>query len=170
MPRNAKKPKLIRPKIRARSTIGFQIQLVLFDIKFRLTAAAIEVAIQHFGARAFHVGSHEANVRAVLRHFHFGHDATCTRPTLGLIRERMIEMCRAFGVLKQFARGRKMRLHVLIEYGIAGQTIAIMHVCLGLGPSHDFGIREVRIAAQHKNRLGPLLPQISDQPFDNAAH
>jgi hypothetical protein len=64
-----KKPELIRSEAVTGSPVGFQVQLMIFDIKLVLAPGAVYFLIQHRRFGGFHVGNDKTDIFAVLGKF-----------------------------------------------------------------------------------------------------
>ena len=159
-----KQPELISLEAMTGRAIRFQVEFVILDLIFCLTASTVNLLVEHLGAGVLHVRHDKAGVDPLGGHLDLDHHAARTRPRRGLVTCRVeardlapITLIGPFGLLDYLPRQ-------LRQHAIAGQTGHITEVRLLLDPLPHLGVGKGTIAAKDQQGVGPGLanPAMTD--------
>ena len=151
-----------------RGAIGKQIQLLLLDAVFHLTAGTVSLLIEGLSGVVVgrQGGDHEAEIGSSVQHFGFGYHPTLAGPALqgavakvGEDSDRLLKLvCEGFGLGQLRADGH-------FQAGIAGQTEQIVHLIL-LTPCHQRLSGKAGVGPQQDLDLRPHTAQAGDDALD----
>jgi len=131
-------PELVGLKTMARGPIGLRINLVVFDIVFRIATATVDSLIQHFLSGGLETRDHEPHILAFFRDLDFGNDPPGLFPAVCLV----VKACEQLYLLVIFS----IKLPGLlpdfldrpVEHLIPALTDNEFHILVFIDPLMDF--------------------------------